>query len=130
MRVKVYWNSHKSLYSVAGPWGRVMGHFAYVALNDARLHVGAAGRRKVVETGRKTVHAYIAGELVQATPAPGISAPSIGTRIRYNPIYHETFVTEVNLAVRSAERVELATVDGRPRGVPPGRPSKQGPNSS
>lgn len=67
MRVEVYWNLHKNRFSVRALDGRdkgiVIAHCEYVALTDATFHVQQAGRRRVIETGRKNVHAVIRGDL-------------------------------------------------------------------
>lgn len=67
MRVAVYFNLHRKCYSVRaeeGPQkGRVIAHASGVGLHFCTMSVGEAGNRKVRETGKKNVHAFIRGEL-------------------------------------------------------------------
>ena len=120
MRVSVYFNLHKKLWSVRadeGPEkGRVVAHAEHVALRNARGKVSAAGRAKVLREGRKNVHAFMRGELAglygirwakidvvtAALEDWQMMAPVclVGDwrepvrKITYNPYKYETFVYE------------------------------------
>lgn len=67
MRVSVYFNLHRKLFSVRaeeGPEkGRVIAHAERVGLHFCTLTVGQAGNAKVRREGRKNVHAFIRGDL-------------------------------------------------------------------
>jgi len=67
MRVSVYFNLHKKVWSVradeGAEKGRVIAHAEHVTLRNARGKVSAAGRAKVLREGRKNVHAFMRGEL-------------------------------------------------------------------
>ena len=68
MRVFVYWNLHKKLWSIKaleGPdKGRVIARSSSVILTDAHGQVSEAGRQRVLREDRKNVHAGIVGDLV------------------------------------------------------------------
>jgi hypothetical protein len=70
MRVSVYFNLHRKLFSIRaeeGPAkGRVIGHARGVTLDNVTYHVGKAGQAKVRETGRKNVHATVRGFITAA----------------------------------------------------------------
>lgn len=67
MRVSVYFNLHRKLFSVRaedGPEkGRVIAHADALGLHFCKLIVGQAGNAKVRREGRKNVHAFIKGDL-------------------------------------------------------------------
>lgn len=64
MNVRCYWNLHKSCWSVQdAKTRRVIGHADKVLLREARFTVSQAGRQRVLEEGRKNVHAFACGEL-------------------------------------------------------------------
>ena len=67
MRVEVYWNTHKNLWSVralAGPdKGRVITHLPEVYLEDCTFAVQPAGRERVRREKKKNVHAFVRGTL-------------------------------------------------------------------
>ncbi len=69
MRVDVYFNLHRRLFSVRaleGEYkGRVIGHVDKCAIQDAKFVVSEAGRQRVIHEGVKNVHAYIRGERIE-----------------------------------------------------------------
>ncbi len=94
MKVKVYRNLHKDCYSVMaaeGPnYGRVIAHRDRVVLRNATFTVSQAGRQRVLDTGRKNVHAFVRGEWDEADrfcrPLAG------GVEVRYSPRKVETWI--------------------------------------
>jgi len=66
-RVFVYWNLTKKVLSVkaldGSQAGRVVAHARKLNLRDVEFRVSEAGRKRVVETGHKTVHAGVVGTL-------------------------------------------------------------------
>jgi len=88
MRVYVYWNLHKHLWSVKaleGPdKGRVVAHWQRVCLNDVRMHVNEAGRQRVLREKRKNVHAGLIGHWVDIDPVSAATDRD-WTAIAYNP---------------------------------------------
>lgn len=96
MRVFVYWNLHRKVWSIRaleGPSkGRVVAHRNTLTLTDAIGRVGAAGNARVRLEGRKNVHAGIVGHWVpEANWA--VAPNSIGTEgVTYNPYKDRAFV--------------------------------------
>lgn len=92
MRVFVYFNLHKLLWSVRaleGPSkGRVIEHAREVYLVGCHFRVSEAGRQRVLRERRKNVHAGVVGRLAGAAPVTARE----GTRVSYNPYNHPTFV--------------------------------------
>ena len=92
MRVFVYFNLHRHVWSIRaqeGPHkGRVVGHSPTVLLQDVEPRVGQAGRRRVLQEGRKNVHAGLVGTLVH-TGGEGYF-PGLG--VTYNPYKYTSFV--------------------------------------
>lgn len=63
MRVEVYWNLHKKCWSVRHK-GKVIQHRAAVQLKDVTWVVQPAGNRRVRREGKKNVHAFARGTLL------------------------------------------------------------------
>ena len=110
MRVEVYRNLHTGTWSVRDTrTGRVVAHPSRIAVRDAQFVVRPAGRAKVLAEGRKNVHAFVRGTLVEA---PDV-LPEGAVEAYYNPYRFDSFVdraTEEPLV--SAELVVLDVVDG------------------
>ena len=51
--------------------GRVVGHAPALALAGCRLRVVETARQRVLRTGRREVHAWISGDLIEAVPPAG-----------------------------------------------------------
>lgn len=87
MKVYVYFNLHKKLWSIKaleGPKkGLVIGHSEYVHLRDCAPKVSEKGRQRVLKERRKNVHAGITGTLV-ATEFPSGDA-GVYDEVSYNP---------------------------------------------
>lgn len=112
-RVEVYWNSRLKAFSVRRD-GKVIGHAEKILLRDVTYTVREAGRRQVLETGYKNVHAFIRGELnavVWTEELYGrwnnwtrgdnvyakVARQRLGTEVRYNPRHNVSFV-DIDLA--------------------------------
>lgn len=105
MIVDVYWNVRAHCYSVRHE-GRVIDHMRKVALTDARFVVHPAGRARVLRTGRKNVHAFVRGELVQLPLLQVRDADC--AQVRYNPKTCETFVYSTSgVPIKAARKVWL-----------------------
>ena len=65
MKVKVYFNLHKKLFSVVAlegeDKGKVIEHTDKIDLAQPIFRVQKAGRKKVLKEKRKNVHAYVMG---------------------------------------------------------------------
>lgn len=88
MRVRVYYNLHKHTFSiqhkVEGRW-LVRDYADEVTLKDVTFQVSQAGRKRVIEEGRKNVHAFVIGTLVDDIPETPVQAV-------YNPYKYDSFV--------------------------------------
>lgn len=112
MRVAVYFNLHRRLFSVKaleGPnKGRVIDHRDFVSLTDVTFRVREGGRQRVLREGRKNVHAFVIGTL-----ATGEVAARKGEwcAVTYNPYRFDSFVDAdpygTHQPVRSAAAVLL-----------------------
>lgn len=76
MKVDVYWNLHRRLFSVRSrekeTYGRVISHATHLGLFKPKPVVSQAGRERVLREKRKNVHAVIRGDLdMFATGDPG-----------------------------------------------------------
>jgi|TARA_R110001592_G_scaffold341348_2_gene630251 hypothetical protein len=91
MRVEVYYNLHKNLFSVRHK-GKVIAHVYNVQLEDVTFAVQAAGNRKVREEGKKNVHAFVRGTLVEQPDL--FSSDSVA--VTYNPYKYTTFVNKAD----------------------------------
>jgi hypothetical protein len=106
MRVFVYFNLHRKLWSVkalSGPMrGRVIAHRDTLALSDCTFKVSEAGRQRVLREQRKNVHAGVVGYLSDATPAPRVIP------VTYNPYKSATFTCKnTGAAIHHAVSVSL-----------------------
>jgi hypothetical protein len=99
--VEVYRNLHKKCLSVRQA-GLVRCHVESVTLQDVQFRVSQSGRRRVIESGRKNVHAVIRGVL------PLVELSGIGEQIRYNPYKMVGFTTRENRVVQSAEQSTIS----------------------
>lgn len=91
MKVKVYFNLHKKLWSVLHmtPKGwRLHSHMENLLLDDVTWKVSKAGRRRVLEEGRKNVHAFAIGTLYMNTWA---LTQAEWHPVTYNPYKMEHF---------------------------------------
>lgn len=84
-RVEVYRNLHKGCWSVRHE-GRVVAHLKSLTLAKCTFAVQPAGNRKVRETGRKNVHAFVRGQFL------GTAEWELPYTVSYNPHKNTTFV--------------------------------------
>jgi hypothetical protein len=137
MKVQIYWNIRKKLWSMRYK-GKVIWHADEVVLHKCKFKVSEAGRQRVLRENRKNVHAVVEGELCHARGTdPSVPVPSGkytdcyrshrfwqsdvkfpgGDAVTYNPYRDESFVTvEGHEPVATAQWVKM-TVDGDKPGV-------------
>lgn len=128
MKVQVYYNLHKHVWSIKaaeGPnKGRVVAHAETVSLRDVTFKVSEAGRQRVLREQRKNVHAVVEGKLLwhgsTAESARTFSSTWARTecykanamdydRVTYNPYKAPTFVSMVDQApVEQARFVHMS----------------------
>ena len=106
MKVKVYWNSRKKLFSIVHK-GKVIAHKEVVFLSDCKFVVNPMGREKVLREKRKNVHAYICGTLADSEePARGDTFEPVN--VRYNPYWNCSFMTDSG-PIFDAKQVDLVS---------------------
>ena len=90
MRVQVYWNIQKRVWSVRNKaTGRVVWHSPCLRLENCKFTVQAGGRARVLREKQKNIHAFVEGNLVESALPDG---PLDCEAVTYNPYKHETFV--------------------------------------
>ena len=108
MKVDVYYNLHKKLFSIRHN-GRVIKHTTHVDLVDATFVVQPAGRAKVLAEGKKNVHAFVRGTL--AKEVQPLAAK--GRQVTYNPYKYASFVDAITEEpISSTAHAALSTGDG------------------
>ena len=113
MIVQVYFNLHKKCFSQRNKReNRVMFYSHNLYLENAKFIVNESGRKKVLQTKVKNVHAYIEAELF--LPQPVFFKEPKGTRIRYNPYLFESFVDSEENIIYNAKQVYLNVVSSKP----------------
>ncbi len=95
MKVEVYWNLHKKCWSIRHK-GKVIAHAKSVYLQDVQWVVQPGGQARVRKQGRKNVHAFARGELLDAKTYSEchVKYSTLDVGVRYNPYLNDTFVTE------------------------------------
>jgi len=108
MLVDVYKNLHKDTWSVRDrKTGRVVAHQDEVHVLDAKFVVQPSGRERVLQEGRKNVHAFVRGTLAtyqEVLDDPRTFYLVTPYLIRYNP-YQEDYFFYPNK--RSMERIRI-----------------------
>jgi hypothetical protein len=93
MRVKVYFNLHRKVWSVQtyikGKGWRIAFHERELVLEDVTFKVSEAGRQRVLREKRKNVHAFAIGTLVDKLPN-GFDV--LMDLVSYNPYKAPTFM--------------------------------------
>ena len=95
--VEVYFNLHKKLFSVRSRMtGKVIAHVDKVSLCDPKFVVRKSGRDRVRREGKKNVHAFVKGKLLNPTEdtllEALVKALTEGKAVTYNPYKYESFV--------------------------------------
>ncbi|MAD98995.1 MAG: hypothetical protein Unbinned200contig1002_38 [Prokaryotic dsDNA virus sp.] len=103
-RVQVYKNLHKNCWSIRlKKTQRVIAHLDEVFLVNAKFIVQQGGRRRVLNTKTKNVHAFIEGEIVS-----NLTGSEYSGRATYNPYKFASFVdTETKESLDRAFVVRL-----------------------
>ena len=107
MRVEVYFNLHKHVFSVRQcSTGRVILHTDKVHIRDPQFVVRKSGRDRVLREGKKNVHAFVRGEITHFDDFdPDYLDYSL---VSYNPYKFDTFVDVHDMTpVRTAKRAML-----------------------
>jgi hypothetical protein len=95
VRVQVYYNLHKHVWSVKDKkTGRVIAHLDSILLANCKFIVREGGRQRVIKEKSKNVHAFIEGDW--DTESGRYSLPAACTEITYNPYKYDSFVRKNN----------------------------------
>ena len=102
LRVFVYWNLHRSCWSVKalqGPQrGRVIAHESMLTLRGCTFKVSESGRQRVIRDKRKNVHAGVVGTWAGDGSTAMAWARGAVAHVTYNPYRFSTFVDRETLA--------------------------------
>lgn len=112
--VDVYRNVNKKgvVYSIRdAKTGLVLGHATHILLNSCTFHVNPAGRKKVLLTKKKNVHAWIRGHF-GILHAGDHEAWRFQEEAKYNPYRNERFVTGTNQPLYRAGLVYIEPESG------------------
>lgn len=114
MRVEVYFNLHKKVFSVRRcSTGRVIMHSDHVHIRNPEFVVRKAGRERVLREGKKNVHAFVRGEITHFDDFFNKTLPNY-SRVMYNPYKYESFVDAHDKSpVHSADRAMLEVQQGK-----------------
>lgn len=117
MKVFVYFNLHKKLFSVKAlegeKKGKVICHLDTINLKDVEFRVSKAGRERVLREHRKNVHAGVVGTVISYAQSPAMRDIDV---IKYNPYKADTFVNCIDQPVHNAKyaRLNVRWQDRRP----------------
>ena len=95
MRVEVYFNLHKRVFSIRScRTGRVIHRAKHVHIVNPKFVVREGGRQRVLRERKKNVHAFVRGNLTAFKDSPSYLADTIG----YNPYKYDSFVNVTDKA--------------------------------
>ena len=122
MRVEVYWNLHKKLFSVRAlegeNKGRVIQHAYKVKLEEASFVVQPAGRERVLREGKKNVHAFVRGRIANSG-FEDCHEDFSDEKVTYNPYIYDTFVNaKTKEPIFKADCVEMDVMLGEGKRYP------------
>lgn len=116
MKVFVYFNLHKRVFSVKAlegkDKGRVIGHRTSLALDSPTFKVSEAGRQRVIREKRKNVHAGVVGYIT--SPYDWSKEEVQWTAVLYNPYLFSSFVTFNGKPVHKARFANMNINNGVP----------------
>ena len=114
IKVAVYFNLHKKLFSVrsrqGSTYGRVLWHTDNLILNDVDFKVSKKGRLKVIKDKRKNVHAFCYGTI----NIKNEKEPVKERMISYNPYRYDYFYYKDNLSkVSKLDKIKMEVINKR-----------------
>ena len=116
-KVAIYRNLHKNCLSVQSrervDYGKVIAYCKSIFVKRPKFIVREKGRLKVLEEGRKNVHAFIVGECPSLELWSWLRDVKMGgnptTKVFYNPYKYSTFVDKDGNPVHKARAVLVNT---------------------
>jgi hypothetical protein len=113
MRVYVYFNLHKKVFSVRAlegeNKGRVVAHVNRILIDRPVFVVSEAGRQRVLREQKKNVHAGVRG--IWTAWVDGIDEWDHLTPVTYNPYLYSSFVEKSTLA--PVHKATFAVLDNK-----------------
>ena len=107
MKVQVYWNVRKKVWSVRHK-GKVISHESSITLDNCKFTVQPRGRERVLQEKVKNVHAWVEGEWKPSGDGFELHGKKAVT---YNPYKHDTFVLrDTGEPIHFADRVLLTSM--------------------
>ena len=95
-KVRVYWNLHKDVWSVRScKSGLVIDHKQHMILKNAYFSIWKSGQKRVREEGKKNVHAFAVGHIVNDKMhhyKHNNFNPIDWDRVKYNPYTDDYFM--------------------------------------
>ena len=90
-KVRVYWNLHKDVWSVRScKSGLVIDYKKYLTLSNGYYTIWESGQKRVREEGKKNVHAFAVGYIVDDKNF--IRICDSWDRVKYNPYTDDYFM--------------------------------------
>jgi len=118
-QVRIYWNLHKKCWSVQDrKTGRVIRHVTTCVISDAKFVVRKAGQAKVRREGKKNVHAFAVGTVIEYRFTPDTARSFMldtCKAVTYNPYVNDTFVyKDTGHPITDADTIVVGKYEGRP----------------
>jgi hypothetical protein len=115
-KVEVYWNLHKKCWSIRHAHGNLIAdrpHRTYLEMEDVTWVVQQGGRERVLREGKKNVHAFARGTLIETKGFPHHKRQGRGraVAVTYNPYKHNTFINVDEACPLRKSQVGLFTRD-------------------
>jgi len=104
----IYFHSRKRMWSIRVA-GRVVDHMPAVTATRCTMHVREGERRRALERGQRSVHAWIRGELQDVTVDHAAGLVEVG----YSPWCARHFTTRPGFRPVFAARLVVFHPDGR-----------------
>jgi len=122
MRVFVYYNLHKNLWSIKSlDSGRVIGHKDIIILGGVAPKISEAGRLRVLKEKQKNVHAGLTGTLKPLKIYNNFEESILNCKqITYNPYKYNTFVYKDNDNISFEGCQEAVLINKRVYEIPTG----------
>ena len=111
MKVDVYFNFHKKVFSVRHK-GRVIDYTKAIMLEGVKFVVNKAGRARVLKEGRKNVHAFVRGMIHEPWVDDGSITNYKSTPVSYNPYRSGNFTDKGGEPVYETYLVYLGLKSG------------------
>jgi len=118
MKVEVYFNLHKNIFSIRSRekenYGIVIGHSESVVLDAPKFVVRQAGREKVLKEKQKNVHAFVRGRLLDSLPLINLVER---IKVTYNPYKFKSFVNKETEEVVNEATCAVLKLNGDDRPI-------------